>query len=231
MNLRRGDGRPFVIGHRGASAIAPDNSREALEAAVAAGADLVEFDVSRGLVVAHDDGAPGLHLVEVLELLAPHRIGLHIDVKQPGYEAAVMHAVAAHGLRDRIVVSSALGPVLRAVAAVAPDVPRAIGYPHDRYQVSRFRWPGAVTRPAAGALRALMPLRIPPLLWRTRANVLALHHTLCSRAAIEAAHRRGAPVLAWTANEPELIRALAARGVDAIVSDDPQTALATLSAP
>jgi glycerophosphoryl diester phosphodiesterase len=37
------------------------------------------------------------------------------------------------------------------------------------------------------------------------------------------------PVLAWTANTPERVRALAALGVDAIVSDDPKTALATLS--
>ena len=230
MNLHRGEGRPLVIGHRGASAVAPDNSPEALEAAVAARADLVEFDVSRGLVVAHDDGASGLGLSEVLALLAPHPIGLHIDVKQPGYEAAVLEAVDAQGLRGRVVVSSAVGSVLRVVAAIAPDVPRAIGYPHDRHQISRIHWPRAVTRPAAAALRSVMPARIPPLLRTSRATVLALHHTLCSRAAVEAAHRRGAPVLAWTANDPELVRALAERGVDAIVSDDPKSALQVLAA-
>jgi glycerophosphoryl diester phosphodiesterase len=231
VNLRRGDGRPLVIGHRGASAAAPDNSRESLEAALAAGADLVEFDVSRGLVVAHDEGVQGLHLSEALELLQPHGIGLHIDVKQPGYEAAVLEAVDTHGLRDRVVVSSAVGSVLRAVAAIAPDVPRAIGYPRDRYHVSRFRWPAPVTKTGAAALRSAMPLRIPLLLRSARADVLALHHTLCSRGAIDAAHRRGAPVLAWTVNDPDLVRVLAGRGVDAIVSDDPQTALATLTAP
>jgi len=229
VNLHRGEGRPLVIGHRGASAVAPDNSRESLEAAVAAGADLVEFDVSPGLVVAHDDGTVGLHLSEVLALLAPHPIGLHIDVKQPGYEAAVLDGVDAQGLHGRVVVSSALGSVLRAVAAIAPDVPRAIGYPHDHHQISRFQWPRVVTRPAAAALRGVMPVRIPPLLRTTGATVLALHHTLCSRAAVESAHRRGAPVLAWTANDPELVQALAARGVDAIVSDDPRTALQVLA--
>jgi glycerophosphoryl diester phosphodiesterase len=75
-----------------------------------------------------------------------------------------------------------------------------------------------------------MPARIPFLLARTRASVLALHHTLCSRASIAAAHRRGVPVFAWTANDQELIRRLAALGVDAIVSDDPKIALATLIA-
>jgi glycerophosphoryl diester phosphodiesterase len=35
-------------------------------------------------------------------------------------------------------------------------------------------------------------------------------------------------VLAWTANEPEIVRRLARIGVDGIVSDDPEMALATL---
>ena len=231
MNLRRGDGRPLVVAHRGASAEAAENSREAFTAAVAAGADLVELDVTHGLVVAHDAGAPGLHLYQALELLAPHEIGIHVDLKQPGDEAAVLDAIDRFGLRDRAVLSTAFPRVARALSSLAPDVPRAIGYPRDRVGVARFAWPRAVTRPGAAALRAAMPARIPLLLARTRASVLALHHTLCSRASISAAHRRGVPVFAWTANEQELIRRLAALGVDAIVSDDPKIALATLIAP
>lgn len=229
MNLHRGDRRPLVIAHRGASAEAPENSREALEAAVSAGADLVEFDVTRGLVVAHDSHAPGLHLHQALELLAPAGIGLHIDVKRPGLEAAVVDAVAAYGLEERVVISSALAGVLRKVASLAPGLPRAIGYPRDRLGISGHRWPGTLTATGAAALRAAMPARIPLLLRLARANVLALHHTLCSHATIAAAHGRGAPVFAWTANDPERVLALAALGVDAIVSDDPKTCLATLS--
>ena len=86
MTRRRDLGRPLVVAHRGASAEAPDNSREAFVAAVAAGADLVELDVTEGLVVAHDAGSSGLHLFEALELLAPHAVGVHVDLKQPGVE-------------------------------------------------------------------------------------------------------------------------------------------------
>lgn len=231
MNLRRGDGRPLVVAHRGASAEAPENSREAFVAAVAAGADLVELDVTHGLVVAHHAGAPGLHLYAALELLAPHEIGIHVDLKQPGAEPAVLEAIDRFDLRERVLLSTAYPRVARALASLAPDVPRAIGYPRDRAGVARLRWPRAVTRPSAAALRAAMPARIPLLLARTRAGVLALHHTLCSSAAIAAAHRRDVPVFAWTANEPAAIRRLAALGVDAIVSDDPKRALATLLAP
>jgi len=79
-----------------------------------------------------------------------------------------------------------------------------------------------------------MPLRLPLLIRRSRANVLSLHHTLCSRAAVAASHRAGAPVLAWTVNDPAGVRRLSEAGVDAIVSDDPEMArevLGTLSRP
>jgi glycerophosphoryl diester phosphodiesterase len=230
VNLRRDD-RPLVVAHRGASVEAPENSREAFLGAVAAGADLVELDVTHGLVVAHDAGAPGLHLFQALELLAPHPIGLHIDLKHPGDEAAVLDAIDRYELRNRVLLSTAYPRVARTLAAIAPDVPRAVGYPRDRAGVARVRWPDGVTRPAASALRAAMPVRIPALLGRTRASVLALHHTLCSGRAIAAAHRRDVPVFAWTVNDPDRIRALAELGVDAIVSDDPKQALATLTAP
>jgi glycerophosphoryl diester phosphodiesterase len=36
-------------------------------------------------------------------------------------------------------------------------------------------------------------------------------------------------VLAWTANDPAIVRRLSAAGVDAIVSDDPGMALRTLA--
>ena len=231
MNLRRGHGRPLVVAHRGASAEAPENSREAFLAAVAAGADLIELDVTHGLVVAHDAGAPGLHLFQVLELLAPHPVGIHVDLKQPGDESAVLDALDRYELRGRALLSTAYPGVARSLRAIAPDVPRAIGYPRDRVGVARFGWPAVVTRPGAAALRAVMPARIPALLARTGADVLALHHTLCSSAAVTAAHRRGVPVFAWTVNDPDVMRRLASLGVDAIVSDDPKDALATLSAP
>jgi glycerophosphoryl diester phosphodiesterase len=229
--VSRRAGRPCVIGHRGASADAPENSLAAIEAAIAVGADLVEFDVSEGLIVAHDARLAGPPLREVLALLAPSRLGLHVDLKAPGYEQAVLEELDACGLRSRAVVSAAHASIARRVRALAPELPIAIGYPRDRYGVSRLRWPEPLPRSGAAALRRVVPLRIPPLLAFARANVLALHHTLCSRAAIAAAHRRGAPVLAWTVNEPARMLQLAALGVDGIVTDDPKTALATLIAP
>jgi len=57
ISLERRDGRPLVIGHRGAAALAPENTLSGFRAAVAARVDLIEFDVlslaGGELVVAH----------------------------------------------------------------------------------------------------------------------------------------------------------------------------------
>jgi glycerophosphoryl diester phosphodiesterase len=232
LNLRRAEGRPLVIGHRGAAAVAPENTLAALEVAVAVGADLVEFDVSPGLRLGHSELELPTNAIDLdfaLEYLRDHRLGVHLDVKLPGYEADVVAAVRRHGLEDRAVISTAFAVTSRRFASLAPELPRAIGYPRDRLGVSRFAWPRALTRAGAAAVRAAMPLRVPLLLWIARANVLSLHHALCSRAAVAAAHRLGAPVLAWTVNDPEAVRRVARIGVDGIVSDDPEMALQSLA--
>jgi glycerophosphoryl diester phosphodiesterase len=232
--LRAPGERPLVIGHRGAAAVAPENSMAALEAAIAVGADLVEFDVGPDLRLAHsadEAAADAPTLDEALDLLAAHPIGLHVDVKAEGYEAEILAAVGRHTLADRVVVSTAWAASARTFAALAPELPVAIGYPRDRYGVSRFRWPETVTRFGAASLTRALPARVPFLLRAARANALSLHHALCSASVVACAHRRGAPVLAWTANDPRDAERLAQAGVDAIVSDDPARmldALATL---
>src|SRR5512138_1115210 len=55
----RAEGRPLVLGHRGASADAPENTLAAFRLAMAQGADGVELDVWRcatgEVVVVHDE--------------------------------------------------------------------------------------------------------------------------------------------------------------------------------
>jgi glycerophosphoryl diester phosphodiesterase len=222
-----------VIGHRGAAAVAPENTLAALEAAVAAGVDLVEFDISPGLRLGHSlDEMPSeaISLDDALEYLKEHGVGVHLDVKLPGYEQQVLEAIHRHDLVERAVVSTAFAASGRRLAQLAPELPRAIGYPRDRLGVSNVRWPQYVQRAGATALRQAMPVRVPILLRWARANTLSLHHALCSPAAVATAHRLGAPVLAWTVNDPAAVRRVVAAGVDGIVSDDPEMTLATLLA-
>jgi len=59
ISLERRDGRPLRIGHRGAAALAAENTLRSFRAAVEAGVDLVEFDVldlrDGELVIAHSN--------------------------------------------------------------------------------------------------------------------------------------------------------------------------------
>lgn len=223
--------RPFVIGHRGAAAVAPENTLASLRAAVSAGADLVEFDISPGLRLGHSsEEMPDdeLSLDDALDYLGPLGVGVHLDVKLPGYEDAVVAAVRRHAVEERALYSTAFASTARRIAGAAPGLTVAIGYPRDQHGISKLRWPAPLVRLGAAAVRQAMPVRIPVLLRYAGANALSLHQALCSRAAVSASHRRGAPVIAWTANDPGTVRRLAAVGVDAIVSDDPQMAVATL---
>jgi glycerophosphoryl diester phosphodiesterase len=237
VKLRRDSDLPLVIGHRGAAALAPENTLASLEAAVAAGAELVEFDVGESLVLGHSSlelPDEPISLDDALAFLAAHGVGALVDLKDVGIEEEIVAAIRRHDLTGSVVVSTVSPASLRRIAALAPELGRAITYPHDRHGISGFPWPRALTRGGAGALRAAMPLRVPPLLRRAHANALSLHYALASRATFKAAHARGAPVLVWTVNESELVERLAAAGADAIISDNPKMVrevLATLNPP
>ena len=113
-----------MIGHRGAAALAPENTLAALEAAVEAGADLVEFDVDDGLLLGHPGVATTeqLRLDDALAYLATTAIGIHLDLKPVGVEAEIGAAVERHGLTSRVIVSSTSVRALRALAGAAPGL-------------------------------------------------------------------------------------------------------------
>ena len=100
IDLHRRDGRLLRIGHRGAAALAPENTLEALGTAVELGCDLVEFDVlsiDGRLVLGHsaeelpDEPAS---LDDALALLAADGAGAHVDLKWHGYETETVAAIA-----------------------------------------------------------------------------------------------------------------------------------------
>jgi len=228
------EGRPLVIGHRGAPVLAAENTLESFAAAVDAGADAIELDVGRDLLVTHSEREVPEHplaLDEALAFVADSGVGVLVDLKYPGVERAVADALRRHGLVERAFVSSTSPAALRRLAAADGELVRSISYPNDRYRISRFAWPRPVTAGSVATARAAMPLRVPLLLTAARAGALTLHHALVSPAVLRAARSRGAALVAWTVNEPERIAALALLGVDGIVTDDPgraREALATL---
>jgi hypothetical protein len=110
-----------LIAHRGWCAGPQENTAAAFARAVAEPrAAGVEFDVCRAadtgaLVVAHDppaEAAAVLSLDAVLALLAPTRLELFVEIKQPGLAEAVIERIVGHGLAARAVVF-AFAPIAR----------------------------------------------------------------------------------------------------------------------
>ena len=250
--LERRGGRPLVIGHRGAAALAPENTLRSLRAALDAGVDLIEFDVLElkdgELVLAHSDDlaevshgvargtvrdrtlaglrevAPELAtLDEALAFFAGEGTGVgpHLDLKTPGAERKVADALDRFGLVERTLVSSFHAGSVRALSRIEPRVRTGISFPEDRLGISGRRGSGPVIRGGLRVLRPVTPALVRPLLARSGASVLALHHTLITEAVVRSAHTRQAAVIAWTIDDPSDLLRVERAGVDAVVVNDP----------
>jgi glycerophosphoryl diester phosphodiesterase len=163
-------------------------------------------------------------LDEALEFLggrAPE-VGIHLDLKWRGYEEPTLEALRRHGALERTFVSSCLTDSLRALRAREPDLALGLTYPFDRRGLSAGRLLAPVVWGALQGFRRTLPRRIGGLLERAGATVATLHWSVVSRAAVERCHARGAAVVAWTVDRPEVLRQLDALGVDGVVTNDPR---------
>jgi glycerophosphoryl diester phosphodiesterase len=224
----RADGRPLVVGHRGAAALARENSLEAIEAALRLGVDLVELDVvarpDGRLAVSHDTHASeaAASLDEVLELLAASPAGLLLDLKAPGIEADAAAALRRHAMVERTLACSLSTAALRRCAEAEPQLARSLSYPDDRLRLAQRPALEPIVRGALATLRATMPLRAPRWARTHRVDALTLQWLLVTPRLVERCHAAGVAVLAWTLQSREAANRLSSMGVDAMIADDPR---------
>ncbi len=248
----QGTRHPRVFAHRGL-ALAPEvweNTAAAFAAAHATGAEYIETDCRSSadgdVVLIHDEtleriaGDPRpvseVSTRELRDLFAPHGglltvaealdtfpdVRFNIDVKSEDAVPWIGRDVADH-TRRVLLTSFSDGRRRRAV--------------------EEARWAGAEHPPATSAGRntiaavlAAASTRLSPAVSRALRDVDALQIPesygplkVLTRGLLRRAHAHGVEVHVWTVNDPDRMRELISRGVDGIVSDRSDLAVATLS--
>ena len=227
---------PLIYAHRGASAVAPENTIEAFELARRLGADGVELDVRRcadaPLVLHHDAALPdGRIIVETGRADLPTTLPdlaaaldacsdmvVNIEIKnlphEPDFDpgAAVVDAVVEllehRGRADRVIVSSFHLATVDRVKALDPEI-------------------------ATGLLTFVDPSPADGIRLAVDGGHDAIHpHDFTVDAAlVESAHGAGLAVNVWTVDDPVRIRGLADLGVEGIVTNVPDVAREVLGPP
>jgi glycerophosphoryl diester phosphodiesterase len=220
------------VGHKGAHHIAPGNTIESFEAALAHGVDMIEFDVLRmrdgRLVLAHDyadaDGRDPLSLEVGLDHFAGEAyagIELDVDLKLPGYEREVAEGLLERELGGRSLVSSHYPESLERLGELAPGLRR--GWSVPRVQRNYIRSPLAVPAYAvARVMRARLPGRATARIEAGGCEAIMAHQLLVSARLVRRVHGAGGQVYVWTVDSARRIAALEALGVDGVITNDPR---------
>lgn len=225
---------PLVYGHRGASAVASENTLEAFELARAQGADGVELDVRRSadghLVLNHDP-----------DLVDGRRVASTSSADLPSDMPTLAQALdVCHGMIVNIEIKNIPGESdFDDTCALADEVVELLHARNgvDRVLLSCFHL-ATIDRVrqidaslATGFLTLLEPTAIDgvPLAATRGHGAIHPYHLFVDEVLVAAAHEAGLAVNAWTVNEPDDVRRLVELGVDGIVTDVPDVVRSILS--
>ncbi|MDE9364891.1 glycerophosphodiester phosphodiesterase family protein [Luteipulveratus sp. YIM 133132] len=239
---------PVVVAHRGGAGLAAENTLAAFAASWALGVRVLETDArvtADGVVLAFHDATldrttsrtgpvraepwhrlraePGvLRLEDLLESFPDAE--LLVDVKDEAAVEPLAATLRRTGSGARVCVAGAWDSWLQAVVDRSPGTRSALGWK----SLSGLMWGARLgTRPLrplrAGAVAAHVPWRLGGMPWLADGRVASRLVAL--------AHDHGLLVRAWTINDPDHQRRLARDGVDAIITDRPDLAQATLAGP
>jgi glycerophosphoryl diester phosphodiesterase len=232
-------GPPLVLGHRGASRAAPENTLEAFRLARELGADGVELDVRRTsdgvLVVHHDPAREGLGVLRALRLDEVRSACPDIPTVDEALDE--LSGMVVNLELKCLPWEPDADPEREVLAAVLDVIDRRSLA--DRVIVSSFDLGVVVdTRTRAPSLPAAwLTLGVPLADVLARAVDLGLQYVhpdhraslIGGKQSIDAFAREGIAVNVWTVNEPDEMAALADAGVAGIVTDVPDVARAVIT--
>jgi glycerophosphoryl diester phosphodiesterase len=238
--LARERGRVWVVGHRGAMGHCPENTLASFERGLQLGADWIELDVhlsrDNALIVIHDEtldrttnghGAVRGHtlaelkaldagswfspeytgeriptLEEVLDWARQRNTIVDIEIKNApvyydGIEAAVVEALDRYGMTEQVIVISFDHRAVQRVKALDSRIATGVLYS---------------ARPVDGGLS---------LARQAQADAVLPHWAYVTAPDVAAAHSAGLSVAPWASSDPDVLRDLISKGVDAIGTNHP----------
>jgi glycerophosphoryl diester phosphodiesterase len=242
--------RPFVLAHRGLATAAPENSMAAFAAAVDLGVTHLEADVHATadgeLVIFHDatlerltdlrgpvgavrwavlrharlgDGERVPRLADVLDAWPDVRI--NVDLKSGGAVRPFVELIRRRRALERVCVASfsdrRRGAAVRALAG-GGRVASSLGLRGSLAAVALAAG-GAPVPVLRAALQGAVALQLPDAGRRRR---------VVTRRLVRAVHAAGAQVHVWTVDDPGRMQELVDLGVDAVVTNRADLALAAL---
>lgn len=239
---------PRVFAHRGLSIEAPENTLGSFRAALTAGATHLETDVQVSLdgiaVLSHDPDlarvAGSSARVDQLTMAELRRIGLgaghsflslaealdafpearfNIDVKVQGAVEPTARAVRQAGATPRVLITSFSESRRRGVVALLPGVATSASPPVLARALLAARL--GLTGSARRVLRGFAAVQVPERYGRLR---------VVTPRFIRVMHAVDVEVHVWTVNDPEEMRRLLDLGVDGLVTDRSDLAVAVIAA-
>jgi glycerophosphoryl diester phosphodiesterase len=234
---------PLIIGHRGASAVAPENTMAAFREAIAVGADGIEFDVrlaSDGVpVVIHDStlrrtGGMNQRVAD----LSSQELG-KIDVgswfKPGSFAGATVPSLAelfelfrtnnlTLYLEMKCDSPAEYGPLAEACCSLIDEYSFK-----GRVVVECFQLPALEVvkeidpdiKTAALFDRVFIDQSIVTRATEIGAMAVALHHRLARKNLVGKSKQAGLHVAVWTVDDPIWLDRARAIGIDAIITNDP----------
>jgi glycerophosphoryl diester phosphodiesterase len=230
---------PLISAHAGSCGIGGLPAAERYDRAVELGVDYVELDVRRtadGVYVNyHDDVTPsgrhttsmscaelkaelGSELLTLDELLdvVSGRAGLHVDLKEGGYEAQIVSTLLTRVADARFVVTTGDVEAIRTIKERFPAVRAGLTLGTDMYNVQA--WVTLMER-----LSELFP---GPRLRRSRADFVAAHSQLARIRLLRYCARRRMAVWVWTVDEEaEIARFMSDSRVTTLITNRPDIAV------
>ncbi len=218
---------PIIFGHRGASALEPENTMKAFDQAFHDGADGIEFDIrltaDNEIVIIHDalinrtSNGMGLVRKKTYQELLKFNFGknekipllkdvlkkfgnekwLNIEIKEQGFEQQLLELLDVLNMHQKYIISSFKIPILQKIKELNPKIPTAF-----LYQKGPINLQGVIANLACEAIHP--------------------KHTIINKRLIGEALYYRLAVRAWTVDSERKAWKLTKMRIDGLITNNPK---------